>query len=157
MTTTQQDFEFFKQECETWLDLFSLGDIQVLYEITELPEFNYAEVQYDVEGSNAVIRLAKVLPNVGDLGQEFNLKDTALHEVLELLLMPLRVQAEKAELLVHGPSPGQIASETHKIIFRIMRNVFESPIQTALNIEEASEGREAEDDLHEEEETQGCA
>ena len=81
--TTKKHFDLFKAECEKWVDTFSLRDWDVSYGIKKMPD-DYAECKGNVFSRSATMWLAYELPE--DELTTSEIKLTALHEVLELLL-----------------------------------------------------------------------
>jgi len=91
---TQKQFEFFKRECKRWLDVLGLYNWEVRYFLKPMDD-GYAEVSFNHDGRMADVFLCEdwgsfrvSVPTTAEL------RKTALHEVLEILLYPLRYIAE---------------------------------------------------------------
>jgi len=111
---TDKDFEFFRAECEKWIDRLGLKSWRFFYQFREL-EDKFGEMRTDHYGRIAVIRLNRFwdLPDY-DVDKTKQIKSVALHEVLEVLLSPLRAVSDV-------PYEGEYDKETHRII-RHMEN-----------------------------------
>ncbi len=83
--TTRADFELFKRECERCIRILGLTEWRICYEHAKCEEDgNVAECLTSYCGQHVVLRLEldrESLPNTNE-----SIKNTARHEVLELLL-----------------------------------------------------------------------
>jgi len=84
MKLTQKHFELFKAECKKQLERLGLQSWKVYYEFKKLNDaFGNAEWKYS--GRVATITLADDFPKPFE-SLENQIKETALHECLEILL-----------------------------------------------------------------------
>ena len=114
--TTEEHFKIFKEECEYWLTKFNLKCYSIYYVHDEC-EDAYATIQYD-----CVNRMATIFFNTdfGDIGiSEDHIRETAFHEVCELLLGRLAWLAESRYL-----GSTDIEEELHNIIRTLENTVF---------------------------------
>ena len=90
---TEQDFKLFKAECERWIDAFSLRSWNIIYLWTDTDNENRGECYLQSSGKKASISLNPALKqhyietfpnNIFDFQKI--IKETALHEVLEIML-----------------------------------------------------------------------
>jgi hypothetical protein len=82
MKTTQKQFKEFKEEFKRFIEVFNLRDWRVFYYLEKL-ENQSANVNYNVETREAVVKLSTVLPD------NDNVLKLAQHEAAHLLLAPL--------------------------------------------------------------------
>lgn len=87
MTLTQSHFKLFRAECEKQLERLGLKGWKVYYQFKKLDD-GFAQAQWHYAGRVATITLATEFPKPYD-DLEKQIKETALHEVLEILLCPL--------------------------------------------------------------------
>jgi len=90
MKTTKADFEYFKSKCELWLEVLSLASWEVYY-VHEKDDENMAGCFIHYAGRKATISLST---NWRSPVTKEELSRTALHECLELLMLPLQSQAQ---------------------------------------------------------------
>ena len=88
---TDAEFGVFKTEVLRWVEVFGLNDWEVRVErrpTSQMADLNYmAQCHADLEGMGATISLGAVLPD--EYADEREIRNSALHEVLELLLIEL--------------------------------------------------------------------
>jgi len=87
---TKKEFELYKKECEKWLEVFGLQSWNVSIiqkEIDPEEAFGACEWEYENRCASLVLNTKCYLPNL-------DIKETALHECLELLLCPLQDLAQ---------------------------------------------------------------
>ena len=84
--TTTNDFLFFKQECEFWMKVLGLHSWKVYYKHERCEEDVLGDASTHYTGQVATIRLSKVW---GIAITADDLRETALHEVMEVLMSPL--------------------------------------------------------------------
>ena len=91
MKLSQEHFKLFRDECEKYLDLFGLKSWRVFYELKRLKD-SFGNAQWKYAGRVATITLATDFPKPFDSLEE-QIKQTALHECLEILLAPISSMA----------------------------------------------------------------
>lgn len=119
--TTEKDFEIFKSQCIRELERFGIKDwhIQIVWEEEESGEGARAECSFSDDSRVAVLRLTK------DWGQdeitEEQLRLSAFHEVLELLLAP----AYEAACSPHHSlvQKRRLIAREHHLVIRTLENV----------------------------------
>ena len=84
MRLTQKHFQLFKTECEKQLERLGLKSWKVYYEFKSLKDA-FANTQWKYSGRVATITLAIDFPKPFN-NLEAQIKQTALHECLEVLL-----------------------------------------------------------------------
>lgn len=88
--TSMKDFEFFKEQCELWIDFWGLREWRVTYVHDDDPDAETENASgwcmADMANMTAQIALRKTWPYKPDKSE---IKLTAFHEVLELLIWPL--------------------------------------------------------------------
>lgn len=84
MKLTSEHFELFKQECGKQLDRLGLKSWKVYYQFKPLKD-SFGNAQWSYAGRVATITLATDFPKPFD-NLENQIKETALHECLEILL-----------------------------------------------------------------------
>lgn len=89
--TTDEDFQFFKDRCDVWLEVLDLACWKVYYEHEAFKEKALADTSTHFTGSVATIRLNK---NWNLEPTRENLGESALHEVLEILMGSLYSHAQ---------------------------------------------------------------
>ena len=117
MKLTQEHFILFRSECKRQLDRLGLKSWKVYYQFKKLDNC-FGRCQWDFSGRVATITLAMEFPKPFD-NLEQQIKETALHECLELLLSPLTDLA-----ITRGFSRDEFDKEMHSII-RTLEKVFE--------------------------------
>lgn len=121
-TTTKEHFKIFKKECAKWIEFFGLKDWEVRY-IHEKDYENLASISFNVSNGNVVFSLSihwgTLKPTIHEL------KITAFHEVVELLLARLRALARARYV-----TPEEIIEANHAIIRRMENSVFKESGRT---------------------------
>ena len=92
MKLLQEHFNLFKSECEKQLIRFGLHSWQVYFQMKQLND-SFARTQWKYAGRVATITLANDFPKPFE-SLETQIKQTALHECLELLLASVSSAAE---------------------------------------------------------------
>ena len=87
---TNRDFKLFKKECEKWLKRLGLSDWDVHFEFITVESAASCRANY--MQMNADIMMATEFSNLLIDKTEY-IKQIALHECLELLLMPMNMLA----------------------------------------------------------------
>ena len=125
MKTTHKHFEIFKEECEKWIKMFGLTNWCVrYYHKKDSDGSTFSQTKYAYSGKAVDVCLNINWPN--DIPQSkvaFELKQSAFHEVCEILLYPIRYLAECRYL-----TDSEIDPEIHNII-RTLENVVWSKSQ----------------------------
>lgn len=83
--TTKEDFEYFKECCKKWIDLFELNNWEVHFDHKEDKEAR-GSIARNLAGYIATIFLAKEWDNTICSITKETLDQVALHEVIHLLL-----------------------------------------------------------------------
>jgi hypothetical protein len=119
--TTKKDFALFVSFCKEWADLFSLGDwdIDYLHESDKNKPESISTTTANMQQHHATIRMDKIWPKVYLTSDQ--LKRIALHEILEIVLMELRILGESRFL-----ADGEIDRVAHIVIQRISNLILES-------------------------------
>jgi hypothetical protein len=91
MKLNQEHYILFRQECEKQLERLGLKSWKIYYEFKKLKNC-FGNAQWDLEGKVATITLSLEFPEPFD-NLEAQIKETALHECLEVLLGPLTTLA----------------------------------------------------------------
>ena len=111
--TTAKDFALFKRECRAWIEKFGLADWDILWAHEKDDPGILANCRTDYN-RQATISLNAVWQETQPTDVEIKL--TAKHEAMELLLAPLLILAN-ARFIDRDSVP----RETHAIINRLMR------------------------------------
>lgn len=115
---TKEDFSFFKKECRHWADVFGLKNWEINISKRKLDNTTYAEATFDHNNRCSDIWINSDWSGFPvDINRE-ELRKTALHEVLEILLYPMRSLAENR----FSVTEELIDTEVHNII-RSLENV----------------------------------
>jgi len=118
--TLNKKINFFKNETRRFMDFFGLHNWDITFAIEEDSDNEASCWSSSIEDLNSN-RTITIAYEVEWLKQENNLKvisKTAFHEVMEIMLMKLRLFAENKTLLV---TEREIDDEVHNII-RIFEN-----------------------------------
>jgi len=116
MQTTEDEFDFFKTECDKWIRVFGLLGWGVLYEHVDIKENWYASVR--VNNLEDRIALFSFNKNITEGEREFlDIRKTAFHEVMELLLWPMHYIGES-----RYTSPEELTEARH-VIIRTLENI----------------------------------
>lgn len=112
MKTTPEHFEIFKKECEKWIEIFGLKNWCVrYYHKKDSDSAPFSWTNYTYSGRAVDIFLNKVWADKHNSLVEYELKQSAFHEVCEILLYPVRYLAECRFL-----TDSEIDPEIHNII-----------------------------------------
>ena len=114
MKLTNKDFELFKSECQKWIKKFELSDWNIKF-LMEPMDNTYGMCKANYGASNVIIKIASNFPSGYNLSKREKIKETALHECLELLLMPVEVLAGD-----RGWDEVEFTHQTHRIINKLM-------------------------------------
>ena len=114
MKLKQRDFEYFKKECKKWIDRLGLYDWEVYYLFGGLDENNGGGCWANYTGCQATIKLNPIFDDDNLMTKEHYLEVTALHEILELTLMPIQILAESREF-----DGMEFEHQRHRIIQRL--------------------------------------
>lgn len=117
-TTTTDDFRYFCAQVEDFLDLFHLREWEACYEHVDGMDA-LASVQTDTGGGFAIFRLS--VHWFGLKPTRAELRETAFHEVMELMLAPLSAVAFNYEI-GHTEKVALTEKERHRVI-RTLENV----------------------------------
>jgi len=109
MKLSQEHFTLFKAECEKQLERMGLKSWRVFYQFKKLKD-SFGNAQWNYSGRVATITLARDFPEPYDNLEE-QIKQTALHECLEILLAPMSDIAGS-----RGYSPVDCDKEIHSVI-----------------------------------------
>ncbi len=115
MKTTKADFELFCKECYEWVKYFNLEEYEVVFKHSKI-DGAYADTWTDAQSHQAVIRLNIAWP---EAPTELTIRQTAFHEVIELLLGRIRCIAENRYI-----QQREIDDAVHGIIMRLQNTVF---------------------------------
>ncbi len=85
---SKRQFELFKKECKKWIDIFELNNWNVAY-MQNKTKKSFAYCHTNVTHYKATIHLCKVWDDEVVKLTDENIKKTALHEILHLLLSRL--------------------------------------------------------------------
>ena len=116
MKTTKKDFELFQKECRRWQDILGLKDWEIVCVHGQTDSDNLAEYQSNGAGRICTIYFTDDWGNDHRVKDARSVKQTAFHEVAELLLVELRNMA-----LQHA-SWERVDGATHKVV-RTLENV----------------------------------
>ncbi len=112
--TTHEHYQLFKDNCLYWIKKFGLLDIEIVYK-HEGDSGDRGHCYYNMPGRIATLVLETMWTNIEVT--ENAIKDTAFHEVLELLLGDLVWLAEARYV-----TPDSIDAACHRVI-RVIENV----------------------------------
>jgi len=117
MKTTAKHFKIFKTECEKWLNRVGLKNWCVrYYHQDDGDDGTLASTSYHYGSRVANIYLNRTWNDSIEVSN-YELKQSAFHEVCEILLYPLRYLSE-SRFLAHG----DIDTEVHNVI-RVLESV----------------------------------
>jgi len=109
MKITQKQYKFFRQECEKNLERLGLKGWKVYYQLKPLKNC-FGSAQWDYPGAVATITCATDFPKPFD-NLEQQIKETALHECLEIFLGSVSYMAERRDYV-----QADFDKEIHSII-----------------------------------------
>ena len=90
MLTTKANFKLFKKEAEKWIDILGLRDWEVHFSHSEFENNDRAGIHVNLNGRITTIGLNK---NQTSEFNDLDIRKWAFHEVCELLIGPLSVNA----------------------------------------------------------------
>jgi hypothetical protein len=117
---TKKDFTEFQTECERWVDYFGMKDWEVCFD-REDEECARASCLADYTGKIAMICLTNEWHNPP---QKNEIKKVAFHEVVELLLAPLRAVA-----VARFATEDEIEVADHYIVRVLENTIFKEKIR----------------------------
>ena len=88
--TTKADFKLFKAECERWIGILGLRDWEAHFTHNEFDNSDRAGIHVNLNGRITTIGLNKEQTSDFD---DLDIRKWAFHEVCELLIGPLSVNA----------------------------------------------------------------
>lgn len=115
--TTKKDFELFKETCEFYIEFFGLKDWRFYYEHIELTD-SFAQVSYNFVGKCCTVAFNKKLPDRYEVIEERKIRESAFHEVCEILL------AEMTNKLEWNFNEQEVQTMAHSVIRRLENSVF---------------------------------
>lgn len=115
MKTTKKDFKVFIEEAKKWIGIFGLKDWEVFYMHKEDVSDTRASINVDLNGKIACLYLTPDWEG-WDVDSEA-IRMVAFHEVCELLIAPLSINAA-----ARYTSADEIVQATYSII-RTLENV----------------------------------
>jgi len=113
-TTTKADFELFKKEVQKWIDILGLRDWEVHFTQSGFENDDRAGIHVNLNGRIARIGLNK---NQTSDFNDLDIRKWAFHEVCELLLGPLSVNARSRYI-----NEDELEQSEHYII-RTLENI----------------------------------
>ncbi len=116
MMLKEKDFVYFKKQCAYWIDKFGLTDWDISYEFGGLEDHNGGGCMANYVACHAIIKLHPSFDDDYLISKEQYLKTNALHEVLELLLIPMQILAESREW-----NYAEYEHQRHRIIQRLSK------------------------------------
>lgn len=114
--TSKADFEIFKRECQRCVDMLGLKNWDIDYEHSKCEDGNAAECCTSYIGQQAVLRLGLERLSLPCTAQ--SIKETARHEVLELLLSSFGALNNSR----FDVSEGEVDHVRHEIIQRLLNS-----------------------------------
>lgn len=109
MKLTQKHFKFFRAECTKQLNRLGLKDWKIYYEFKNLDNV-FGNSLWDYSGKVATITLSNDFPKPFD-NLHRQIKETALHECLEILLGSVSRMAGRRDFIQED-----FDSEIHSVI-----------------------------------------
>jgi hypothetical protein len=85
MVTTKKQFELFKAEALKWIKIFEMSDFNI-YFVHEKLDYAYANILTDYMGCSATIRFSTDWDDSARKISDEEIKQTAKHECIHLLL-----------------------------------------------------------------------
>jgi hypothetical protein len=111
--TSKQDFKEFADECGIWIDYFGIKDWDVIFEHAETITGGVAECEVDLKAKLAVLRF-------DEKAHEYpNIKQTAFHEAVELLLARMRTLCEARYI-----TDSEVSEANHEVVQTLVNTVF---------------------------------
>lgn len=115
MKLKNKDFALFKKECEKWIDKLGLYDWNIKFEMLDMKN-KAGRCTANYVSGNVVLKLGSDFIDGNLVGKNDYIKETALHEILELLLMPMSILAGDRTY-----DEGEFDHQTHRVINSLMR------------------------------------
>ena len=109
--TESERYQLFKDCCQHWIDRLSMHDIEFDYCMVDDLETAAAAATYQFDAHHAFLQLA------ADETDPDTIRAAALHEVLEVFLMPVKLQAINMKDAYHP----FVQRETHAVIHILER------------------------------------
>lgn len=117
---TERDFQIFKDEARFWIDKFGLLDWRIGFEFKKLDDNTYAQCDSQQLGKWAYLILNKWQ---SEQISEYQIRQSAFHEVCEVLLQELRRIALN-EAIPFDERSILTDSAAHGVIRRLENSVF---------------------------------
>jgi hypothetical protein len=121
---TTKQFNLFTQECNYWLNYFSLKNWEIIYSFNE-EDGARASYQSNISGRIIIINLAKSWINCEP--NDYLIKKSAFHEVIEILFAEISFNLK----LYYGESI--VDTLIHDIIRRMENTIFDDHYQIIKN------------------------
>ncbi len=116
--TTVAQFKMFQEECLKWQEFFGLTEWKLYFDHCKLDDL-CGQVHYNVVGCVATISMTTEWNKLG-LCDDFSIRQTAFHEICEILLARLeQMVGQRYDL-----NELEIREESHRIIRRLENSVF---------------------------------
>ena len=107
----EEAFALFKTESEFWIEQLMMEDYMFDFVVVDDLEDACAGMSYNLLAHHAYMQLS------ADTEDEQEVRDSALHETLEALLMPMKLQAINNGDCSHP----DVQRETHAVIHRLTK------------------------------------
>lgn len=104
-------FKLFKSDCQFWIDQLYMNDYRFDFALMDDMPDDCAACSYVLPAHHAYMQLSE------DENDPEQIKDASLHEVLEALLMPMKLQSINTGDVFHH----DVQRETHAVIHRLMK------------------------------------
>ena len=111
LMTEQERYKLFVDCCKHWIDKLSMHDVEFFFLMVDDLESACAAATYKLDAHHAFMQLSS------DEDDPEMIRDAALHEVLEVFLMPMKIQAINQEDVFHP----YVQRETHAVIHILER------------------------------------
>lgn len=115
----QKAFEIFKMECLKWQQRYHLNDYYLNFELEDMEEGAQGFIKADSTNRCATIVLSKNLES--KFLSEYEVKQTAFHEMTHLLLTELRDVAH-----TRWASPNEFYKAEEAVIRRLEKTLFDT-------------------------------
>jgi len=117
--TTKKDFKLFKEECQKWIEILGLKDWEVHFrhDMEFEEDRPRASIAADIEGRVAVIYLSEQWQEYPTTA--YNIKKSAFHEVCELMMMPLNINARDRYV-----TESQLKESSHCVVMTLENVLF---------------------------------
>lgn len=117
--TTVAQFKMFQEECLKWQKFFGLMEWKLYFDHCKLDDL-CGQVRFNVVDGVATISMNTEAGELG-LDNDFMVRQTAFHEICELLLARLEQMAGQR----YDLNELEIREESHRIIRRLENSVFQ--------------------------------